>query len=55
MKFELSKEDLAKVRAWQHETVFPQVIADQKQAASLINNPVAADCWKEGYPYAGAI
>lgn len=53
-KFTLTKEQTTKVNDWLHNTVYPEVINQQK---SNIKNPMQfhLDCWDMGYPYDGAI
>ena len=54
-KFELNEQQKARVTAWLKDEVYPDVIAKQKESGTLNGNPIAEDCWKNGFPYGGAI
>lgn len=54
MKFEITKEDRAKIDKWLMTEVYPVIIEEQKQT-DMVRNEAAKACWEDGYPYTGAI
>lgn len=53
MKFELSVEQQAQVDAWLRETVYPEVIAKQREEFK-VHTPFMEYSWDAGFPYEGA-
>lgn len=51
--FSVTDEQQARVQKWLMEEVYPEVI--KKQKASMERSPLLEDCWKQGFPYGGAI
>ena len=52
--FGLTKSEDEKINVWLKNTVYPEVIKHQKKT---VKRPdiFYTDCWKDGYPYEGAI
>ena len=57
MQFNITKDQKEKIDEWLKYTVYPDVIAAQKKLIPETDGSYwfYESCWKDGYPYEGAI
>ncbi len=56
MQFTVTREQQARIDKWLFEEIYPEVIEHQrKEFVGSRWSSAAEMCWKDGYPYAGAI
>lgn len=53
MNFTVTPEDHAKIDKWLMETVYPPIVAEQRETFVTVSPFMAMD-WDAGYPYQGA-